>query len=376
MADERVSVRAVIGVPLYNGSRFLESAVGSLLAQEGVPFAVVLVDDGSQDETVSIARRLAAEDPRVSVYENPVRLGLAANWSRCLQLARELHSEADYFAWGSDHDRWRPGWLSALVRQLDGDRRAVCAYPGAVWISEHGKPLKAIRHFDLEGERRPVMRLIRAAVGMTAGNMVYGLHRVDVLEDVGGFPAVLLPDRLLLMRMALAGELRQVDDVLWERRRLGTPSLARQRATIFPRGAPRWSRLPVWAVHATCILGDHRSRGTASSLTPLQRGVATTSILALALDTKARRRRANRVRLRAWRAYKHVRKPLRRRRLMLARLRRIASSRAARYRELLRRRARRWRLRVWRGRKRARRRMARLLRLARSAREAIGRPVS
>ena len=309
MRHDATGVRAVIGVPLYNGARHFERALGSLRAQRGVAFAIVLVDDGSTDDTRHLARRLADDDARVSYHENPKRLGLSRNWQRCLELACELHPEAEYFAWGSDHDWWDPLWLHTLVRALDEDDRAVGAHPGAVWLSEADERLRPVRSFHLPGAGRPVERLVRAGLGMTAGNMVYGLFRRSALTSAGGFPQVLLPDRLLLLRLALQGGLRQVDDVLWERRRTGTASLERQRMSIFPEGAPRWAKLPVWLVHAGVVLRDHALCAKPGGvLTRGQAVVAAASTVALAVDSKKNRRRMRRLQLRAWRARKQVRR--------------------------------------------------------------------
>jgi len=48
---------------------------------------IIVVDDGSSDETAAIAKELAASDKRIRVFVNPVNLGLVGNWNRCLKLA-------------------------------------------------------------------------------------------------------------------------------------------------------------------------------------------------------------------------------------------------------------------------------------------------
>lgn len=59
----------------YNARPYLEAAVGSALAQQGVSFEVLIVDDGSQDGSLEDARRLAARDPRVRVLQTPQNAG-------------------------------------------------------------------------------------------------------------------------------------------------------------------------------------------------------------------------------------------------------------------------------------------------------------
>jgi glycosyltransferase involved in cell wall biosynthesis len=63
-------------VPCYNCAATLEEAVASIYRQElGIPFEVILIDDGSDDSTYAIMRRLAATYPRVKLLRNPTNQG-------------------------------------------------------------------------------------------------------------------------------------------------------------------------------------------------------------------------------------------------------------------------------------------------------------
>ena len=77
------------------------------------------------------------------------------------------------------------------------------------------------------------------------------------------FRGVLLPDRLLLVKLALLGQIRQVDRVLWYRRYLARSTLGRQRGALFgARGAPWWTYLPWWFVHAVAIWRNYTGEST------------------------------------------------------------------------------------------------------------------
>jgi glycosyltransferase involved in cell wall biosynthesis len=80
--------RVSVCVPTYNGEKYLEDCIESILAQSFQDFDLLIVDDGSRDRTVEIARRYEARDARVRVVENERNHGLAANWNRCAELAR------------------------------------------------------------------------------------------------------------------------------------------------------------------------------------------------------------------------------------------------------------------------------------------------
>lgn len=67
--------RALVSVviPCHNYGRFLRECVGSVLSQAGVELDVLVLDDGSTDDTVSVGKRLAAEDSRVRFVSRPQR---------------------------------------------------------------------------------------------------------------------------------------------------------------------------------------------------------------------------------------------------------------------------------------------------------------
>ena len=80
------SARAVsVCLPTYNGAAYIETALRSILHQTYQDFELLVVDDGSTDATLDIVRSFS--DPRIRLHRNPERLGIPANWNRCLELA-------------------------------------------------------------------------------------------------------------------------------------------------------------------------------------------------------------------------------------------------------------------------------------------------
>ncbi len=249
--------RAVVGVPIRDDVERLPQALETLLGQTERQFLAVVVDDSDTDEPGAVVRALAAEDPRVSYHRNERRLGLVGSWRRAFALARAAAPVARYFAWGSDHDVWEPGWLAALCAELDARPAAVLAYPLNDALSESGAVVRAPWRFATAGERAPV-RFVRVLRRMVAGDMVYGLFRADALEACGVLRDVLMPDRLLLAELSLHGEFRQVPELLWHRRvRERAVASPRQRgAELVPGGGT--SALPWWLAHARALA---RARG-------------------------------------------------------------------------------------------------------------------
>jgi glycosyltransferase involved in cell wall biosynthesis len=101
-----------ICVPIYNGARFVEAAVGSAFAQTFEDFEIVAVDDASTDD--SVARLRGLEDPRLRVFENAENLGLVANANRSIDLAR-----APLIKFLFQDDALEPDCLARMVALFD-----------------------------------------------------------------------------------------------------------------------------------------------------------------------------------------------------------------------------------------------------------------
>lgn len=95
-------------VPTYNSAATLRRCLDSVLAQAGVDFEVLVVDDASADDTTDLAGELLRPGDRLVV--NDSRLGLVGNHNRCLELAR-----GTYVQFVHADDWLLPGALQSLV---------------------------------------------------------------------------------------------------------------------------------------------------------------------------------------------------------------------------------------------------------------------
>ena len=267
---------------LHDNGRFLPEAMESLLAQSDPDFTLVALDDGSTDETPELLRGYAARDPRVRIVRHDVRQGMVAAWRGVFAHARRECPAAEYFAWVSDHDRWAPDWLRRTRAELDAHPEAVLAYPRTLRIGEQDavldKGFKTFQTAGLPNARDRWLWFCRDAAG--AGDLVYGLMRVDALERAGIFRPVLLPDRLLMLEMTLQGEFRQVPEVLWFRRQVGAGSVVRQKRSLFTAtNAPRGLWLPPWSQHARALWRHYVARPRTEMTPDAMRGLISRYVL-------------------------------------------------------------------------------------------------
>jgi len=253
------SPRVVLGMTLYNNARHLPDAANSLLAQSYRNFALVMLDDASSDETAAIAQTFAAGDGRIRYFRHDERAGMIPTWREVVQIATREFPSAEYFAWASDHDRWHEQWLARLVEALDANSSVVLAYSMTQRMEPDGTPVeKDLREFQTVGLRALGDRwreFCRRGVG--SGDMVYGLMRVPALRAAGIFREVMNPDRLLIAELTLQGQIAQVEQPLWVRRRSAVASITRQRSTLIAGSPPAWFAWPPTLQHAYVITREY-----------------------------------------------------------------------------------------------------------------------
>jgi glycosyltransferase involved in cell wall biosynthesis len=202
-----------IGLPAYNGERYLRSAIESLLAQDFTDFELIISDNASTDGTEAICREYAARDARVRYSRLPENIGGVANHTRVCELAR-----CEFFMWASCDDFWHPTYLSACVSVLRADPTVVVAYARNSLMDRDGKPLRDVSPGPPLDAGDPVERFRNLVDIYRAIEPFYGVIRRDVLRRVRpmcGHPGA---DRILFAELGLLGKLRQVPENLYVRR--------------------------------------------------------------------------------------------------------------------------------------------------------------
>lgn len=174
-----------IGMPVYNGGRWVEQALESLLAQSFTGFELIVSDNASTDGTESICRAVAAGDPRVRYSRNGRNVGPVANFNRALELAR-----GDFFMWAACDDLWHPAYIETLLEQLRANPGAAVAFCDFDNIDEQGRPVREYPHlFELPADD-PAERLsnyLAQPEHLGKANLIYGLMPRELLRAAGGF---------------------------------------------------------------------------------------------------------------------------------------------------------------------------------------------
>jgi glycosyltransferase involved in cell wall biosynthesis len=100
-----------ICIPTYNGERFFRECLQSALCQTFTEFELLIVDDGSTDSTVNLAKQFAGKDSRIRVVQNERNLGLVENWNRCIH-----HARGEWIKFLHQDDVLAPQCLEKMLR--------------------------------------------------------------------------------------------------------------------------------------------------------------------------------------------------------------------------------------------------------------------
>lgn len=246
-----------IGMPVYNGERYLRLAIETHLHQTFTDFELIISDDASRDGSRAICEELAASDARIRYCRAVENNGATRNFNRVVGLAR-----GEYFKWSAQDDFLEPTFLEKCLHVLE-------AQPDVVLCHSLSKIVDLAPLGQGEGAARDLPVLQRYDPGRLATDAdqasarfgarikggrcteLYGLIRLDALrrvnrrgraslrsdeetEEVAPFQPFVGADRAVLAELAIDGKFACVDEYLFYN-------------------------------------GDHVARGSASGRSPLER---------------------------------------------------------------------------------------------------------
>ena len=140
--------KVVVGLPVYNGQKYLGAAIESHLSQSFADFDLVISDNASTDATPEICARYASKDKRVKYLRSAENRGILWNHRRVFDA---IGSPNQYFRWAGADDIMEPGLLQAMVTVLDTRPEVEAVVPDMKNIDDHGEIIGSMaRVLDLQ----------------------------------------------------------------------------------------------------------------------------------------------------------------------------------------------------------------------------------
>lgn len=163
--------KVTVVIPVYNGEKYIADSINSVLMQTFTDFEIVVVDDGSSDQSVNIAESF--NDGRIRIVKQQNR-GLAGARNTGISAAR-----GEYIALLDADDLWDKEKLKYHVEHLDNNPRVGVSYSQSHFMDDNKQPLGLTQKPQLKNIT-PVTVLCRNPVGNGSAAVV----RRQCFEDI------------------------------------------------------------------------------------------------------------------------------------------------------------------------------------------------
>ena len=250
----RVAPRLSIGLPVYNGERYLAESLDSLLGQSYENFELIISDNASTDGTAGICRRYMKQDCRIRYICQPRNIGAAPNHNFVVGQAR-----GELFKWASHDDLYAHDLLKCCIEALDEYPHVVLAHSWTALIDGAGLVTETIEH-SLATASLQAPERFRSLLYAKAGDEGVGVVRTKVISSTALHGSYHHADRTITAEFVLHGPFYQVPDCLYLRRdhpdraERACPTVRTRCANMDPRRADQL-RHPVVRLYAEYLWG-------------------------------------------------------------------------------------------------------------------------
>lgn len=197
--------RVSVLVPVYNASRYVSACLHSILEQTWTDFELLVMNDGSTDDSQDVIVRAAGNDPRVKIFAS-ANQGLARTLNEMLGMAK-----GEFIARLDADDESLAERLEKQVRFMDSNPDCVVVGGGVINVDEDGDPLSVelypARHEDIE------RRMLAGRGGIIHPSVMI---RREPMQRCGGYSTEypVVEDQDLWLRLALLGRLANLSEPL------------------------------------------------------------------------------------------------------------------------------------------------------------------
>ncbi|MGD8991072.1 MAG: glycosyltransferase, partial [Desulfobacterales bacterium] len=212
-----------IALPVYNGEKWLQQAISTLIKQSYENVEIIIADDCSNDNSIKICQQYASKYSRITFIKNTTNLGALGNFQKVLHLC-----SGKYIVYACQDDYWDKNFITYLVDKLEADNSAVLAASAVQMLGKNDDIYKVRRFNDKwNPEKLSAYRLIYSLMlpvkkgknKIKYNLFFHGIFRAEVLKYCYRiFPGVFEHDRHFLLLLALSGKWCYVDRVLYFRR--------------------------------------------------------------------------------------------------------------------------------------------------------------
>ncbi|WP_096203109.1 glycosyltransferase family 2 protein [Bacillus sp. FJAT-45350] len=127
------SVLVTVIMPAYNSEKYIEESIESVLLQTYSNIELIVLDDGSTDNTIKIIEKLSSKDQRINLYKNERNLGVSETRNKGISMAK-----GEWIAFLDSDDIWEKTKLEKQMMYAEASN-AEFLYTAVTYINEEGR---------------------------------------------------------------------------------------------------------------------------------------------------------------------------------------------------------------------------------------------
>ncbi|MGV7224178.1 MAG: glycosyltransferase family 2 protein [Nitrospinales bacterium] len=206
-----------VSMPAFNSGQYIKEAINSVLGQDGVDFELIVIDDGSNDNTAEIANSFA--DARIRLIINRQNMGIA----HCHNLVIE-QCKSTFIAHVDSDDIVLPGAFKRMLKELKSNNNISYVHCNYTFIDDSGQTTNKTslsgrkRFIESRDEAIDYRRALLIRGGEAANHL--RTYRREVFDIVGPFNERLKygEDYDMALRIADKFAIKLVPDMLYLKR--------------------------------------------------------------------------------------------------------------------------------------------------------------
>jgi len=195
-------------IPAYNAARYLQATIESVMSQTFPDWRIVLVNDGSTDETAKIAREYQTQLRERMLVITQANAGLPAARNTAIR-----NSSAEFLAILDADDIWLPNRLTESLKAFESRPEVGLSYGLITWIDEFGNHLHTFSGNPRDAQGKIARSIYTRKVDLPCPTVTF---RRKCIDEVGFFDETMrsTEDRDMWLRIALRYEVAFIPKVI------------------------------------------------------------------------------------------------------------------------------------------------------------------
>lgn len=218
--------KVLVLMSTYNGERFLQEQLDSILKQENVDVSLLVRDDGSKDNTCKILSDYASKYQNIE-WKDGENVGFVRSFSALVKMASTYDSDADFFAFADQDDIWIPNKLATACEVLatKDDSRPNLFTSNSMQVDAEGRELEPFHKGPEPKFRRGNVLVFGTEQGCS---MVFNKKAVEIYSEHE--PSLTWHDRWMYHICYFMGSVTYDHRILFYYRRHENNALANHKA--------------------------------------------------------------------------------------------------------------------------------------------------